>query len=286
MPAAGNLDLERLAEIARGDRPAAVCTVTATRGSTPRKAGARMVVFADGSDVGLVEGTVGGGAVEHEIRREALLAIAESRPRTVELNLTTQLGMCCGGFMTLFIEPLRARPPCIILGAGHVGHALALLAETAGFSVTVADPRDELLTSERFGETMVRVSDYEPEDLDVMPFGPDAFVVVVTHDHRVDQRLAELVLERPFRYAAMVGSKRKALLTRQRCEAKGISAEQIARLRSPAGIDIGAETPEEIALSIVSEMVAVRRRGVLQEELDELDELDKAQAQAQALVGT
>jgi xanthine dehydrogenase accessory factor len=260
------LSHHRIAEIARAGRPAALCTVVATRGSTPRKVGAKMVVFADGSDDGLVEGTVGGGAVEHQVRAVALVAIAETRARTVEFNLTTQLGMCCGGHMTLFIEPLRERPPCLIFGAGHVGLALARLAEGAGFDVTVADPREELLTTERFGERAVLVDDYEDEDLDGMPFGPDAFVVVVTHDHQVDQRLTEKVLRRDARYVAMVGSQRKALLTRQRCEAKGLPPERVALLRSPAGLDIGAETPEEIALSIVAEMVQVRRQVSLDEE--------------------
>jgi xanthine dehydrogenase accessory factor len=252
--------LERLAEIASGREPAAVCTVVDTRGSTPRKAGARMVVFADGSELGRIEGTIGGGAVEHRLRAEALLAIAETRPRMVQLNLTTQLGMCCGGQMSIYVEPLRERPPCVVLGGGHVGLAIARVAHVAGFAVTVADPREELLTPERFGDDVALVLGYDDEDLDRLPFGPDAFVVVVTHDHPTDQRLAEKVLGRRFRYAAMVGSKRKALLTRQRCEAKGIPDERIAQLRSPAGLDIGAETPEEIALSIVAEMVAVRRR--------------------------
>lgn len=219
-----------------------------------------MVVFADGSELGSIEGTIGGGAVEHRLREEALLAIAETRPRMVPLNLTTQLGMCCGGQMTVYVEPLRQRPPCVVLGAGHVGLALAKVAALAGFDVTVADPREELLTRERFGDDVTLVDGYDEEDLDALPFGPDAFVIVVTHDHQTDQRLSEQVLAREVRYAAMVGSRRKALLTRQRCEAKGIAPERIALLRSPAGVDIGAETPEEIALSIVAEMVAVRRR--------------------------
>lgn len=257
--------LERLAEIAKGPTPAAVCTVVETRGSTPRKAGARMVVFADGTPLGRIEGTIGGGAVEHRLREEAVLAIAETRPRMVHLNLTTQLGMCCGGQMTIYVEPLRERPPCVVLGGGHVGLAIAKVAHVAGFAVTVADPREELMTPARFGDDISLVHGYDDDDLDTLPFGPDAFVIVVTHDHQTDQRLVEKVLPRAYRYVAMVGSQRKALLTRQRCEAKGIAQERIAALRSPAGLDIGAETPEEIALSIVAEMVAVRRREAAEE---------------------
>jgi xanthine dehydrogenase accessory factor len=254
-------DPQRLAAIAAGPAPAAVVTVVATSGSTPRKAGASMVVVADGSEHGHVEGTIGGGAVEHRVRREALEAIALLRPRLIEVALTTQLGMCCGGQMSLYIEPLRLRPPLVVFGAGHVSQALCALASRAGFDVSVADPREDLLTAERLPDAVLLVDDYEREDLDRLPFGPDCFVVVATHDHGTDQKLAELVLARPFRYAALVGSQRKALLTRERCAQKGIAADRIASLVCPAGLDIGAETPEEIALSITAQMVEVRRKA-------------------------
>ena len=253
-------DPKRLAILASAPRPAALVTVVETQGSTPRKIGASMVVVADGSPMGSIEGTIGGGAVEHQIRQEALAAIAATRPRRVDFALTAQLGMCCGGSMGFLIEPLRTKPPCIIFGAGHVGNALAQQAHTLGFSVWVADPRDDLRSPERFPKGVQLVAEYEPEDLDALPFGPDAFVVVVTHDHRVDQDLTEAVLQRDFRFAALVASERKAAMTRKRCEAKGIDAAQIARLQAPAGLDIGAETPEEIALSIVAAMVRCRRQ--------------------------
>lgn len=253
-------DPNRLAILACAPRPAALVTVVETQGSTPRKIGASMVVVADGSAMGSIEGTIGGGAVEHQVRQEALSAIAATRPRRVDFALTAQLGMCCGGSMGFLIEPLRTQPPCIIFGAGHVGTALAHQAHTLGFSVWIADPRDELRSPERFPEGVQLVAEYEHEDLNALPFGPDAFVVVVTHDHRVDQDLTEAVLQRDFRFAALVASERKAAMTRKRCVAKGIDEAQIARLQAPAGLDIGAETPEEIALSIVAAMVRCRRQ--------------------------
>src|ERR1051325_2090114 len=109
-----------------------------------------MVVIADGSELGAIEGTVGGGAVEHQIRRVALEVIATTRPRTIEIALTKELGMCCGGSMTFFVEALRVRPPLIVFGAGHVAQSLCKLAATAGFDVTVADPREELLDDAHF----------------------------------------------------------------------------------------------------------------------------------------
>jgi len=250
--------LQRLLEISESDRPAALCTVIGTQGSTPRKAGASMVVFADGTPEGSIEGTIGGGAIEHAVRRAALLVIATTRPLEREFSLTTQLGMCCGGKMRVFIEPLRQRPPCIIFGAGHVGAALARFADASGFSVTVADPRDELMTKERLGDVAM-VLDYEAEDLDKLPFGPDAFVVVLTHDHPTDQRLVEQCLPRSYRYLAMIGSQRKARLTRERCRNRGLDPALVDRLHSPAGLDIGAETAEEIAVSILAQMIEVRR---------------------------
>ncbi len=162
--------------------------------------------------------------------------------------------------MTLFIEPVRTHPPCIVFGAGHVAEKLCASAAAAGFQVTVCDPRDELCTAARFPDAHQLVDDYDEEDLDALPFGPDAFVVVVTHDHPTDQRLAELTLRRQTRYVAMIGSARKAKLARDRAAAKGLAAADIDRLHSPAGLDIGAETPEEIAVSIVAEMIQVRRQ--------------------------
>jgi len=254
------MDLARLLALASAKEPAALCTVTTTKGSTPRKPGAKMVVVSDGTAMGRIEGTIGGGAVEHRVREAALECIRATRPKEITFALTSELGMCCGGQMTIFIEPLRARPPLIVLGAGHVGCALAAAGDLAGFDVTVCDPRAELLTEERFPKA-TRIDGYDDEDLARAPFGPDAFVVVVTHDHQTDQLLVERCLSRESRALSMIGSRRKAEMMRERCRAKGFSDDAIARVRSPAGLDIGAETPEEIALSIVAEMVQTRRRS-------------------------
>lgn len=250
---------DRLAEIAANNEPAALCVVTETSGSTPRKAGTKMLVRHDGSEHGHIEGTIGGGAFEHKVRLEALAVIASGNPRQLKVSLTHELAMCCGGNMTVFIEPLRSKPPCFVLGAGHIGEALCRLATFAGFWVAVADPRADLLQDERLALAARILPGYTAYDLDALPFGPDAFVVVVTHDHHQDQLLVEEVLKRSFRHLALVGSKRKAMLTLERCRNKGLSEAQLQRIKCPAGIDIGAQTPEEIAFSIVAEMIALRR---------------------------
>jgi xanthine dehydrogenase accessory factor len=241
--------------------PAAVCSVVATTGSTPRKVGAAMVVIADGTHLGRIEGTIGGGAVEHRVRKAAVEVIATTRPLLKDFALTTELGMCCGGQMSIFIESIQENPPLLVFGAGHVGTAVCRLANHAGFYVSMADPRNDLLQPERLPEATQLFDGYAKEDMEQMPFGPNTFVLVVTHDHPTDQRLVEDILSRPFCYLAMIGSKRKAEMTKERCRNKGFEEEKLRQLHSPAGIDIGAETPEEIAVSIVAEMIAHRRLG-------------------------
>lgn len=165
--------------------------------------------------------------------------------------------------MRLYLEPVGAAVPFILLGGGHVAKALAALLPTVGFAVHVADGRDGFATAERFPQAVNRVDGLDEADVGRLPFGPGAFVLIVTHDHQLDQKLVELCLRRPARWLAMIGSKRKALKTRERCLHKGFTPDEIGRLHSPVGLDIGAETPEEIALSILSEVVHIRRRGEL-----------------------
>lgn len=213
-----------------------------------------MLVLQDGS----IEGTIGGGRIEQTAIEEALAALDDGRPRFVEHNLTQELGMCCGGSIALFVEPLVGAPPLILFGAGHVGTALTRMAAQAGFQVHVADEREELLRPSRLPEARALY----PDLLDpALPFSEAAFVMVTTHDHALDQRLVEKALTKPFRWLGLIGSRRKAHLTRERLRAKGFTEEQIGRVRSPVGMSIGAETPEEIAVSILSEIIA-RRRGV------------------------
>lgn len=244
--------LARAAELEASGLPVALVTVVRATGSTPRAPGARMIVYADGR----IEGTIGGGKVELEAIAAAQEAIATEEPRFVEVQLTQQLGMCCGGQVAMFIEPLVRPPTLLIFGAGHVGAALCRSAAAAGFRVHVADERGELLTRERLPAATALHDDLEDPAL---PYGERAFVMVTTHDHALDQRIVERSLARPSAWLGLIGSRRKAELTRQRLERKDFTAEQIAHLRCPVGLAIGAETPEEIAVSILGELIAVRR---------------------------
>jgi xanthine dehydrogenase accessory factor len=244
--------LARIAEVEESGRPAAVVTVVRSSGSTPREPGARMIVHPDGS----IEGTIGGGRIEQEATEEARRAIEDGRPRFLDYALTQELGMCCGGSTSIFVEVIGRAPRLLIFGAGHVGTALAHLAAAAGFVVHVADEREELLTPARLAPARALHSDLDDPAL---PFFADTFVMVTTHDHALDQKLVEKVLKEQHRWLGLIGSRRKAELTRQRLAHKGFEEAAIARVRSPVGVAIGAETPEEIAVSIVAELIAERR---------------------------
>ncbi len=244
--------LARLSELEAQGTGVALVTVVRATGSTPREPGARMIVHPSGE----IEGTVGGGRIEEVAKQAALQTLEDRRPRFIEHNLTQELGMCCGGSVALFVEMIGGAPPLIIFGAGHVGSALTRMAAHAGFAVHVADERESLLHAGRLAEAR-RLHD----DLDdpALPYSDRTYVMITTHDHALDQRLLERVLKKPHHWVGMIGSRRKATLARERLAHKGFEAAQINKVRAPVGLAIGAETPEEIAVSILSELIAQRR---------------------------
>lgn len=230
-------------------------TVIESRGFTPRKPGTHMLVAADGETAG----TIGGGAIEYEALREAReLLRTGGGPRTVKKHLTQDLGMCCGGEMVIFLEPVDAAPRLFVFGAGYLARPIAALASACGFEVTVIDGRPDWASAERFPGMTVRCAD--PEDVArTLETRPEDFAIVVTHDHGLDQRVVQQLLARPLRFTGMIGSLAKQRKFALRLRARGFTDEQVARLRTPLGAAIGAQTPEEIAVSVLAELVAVRR---------------------------
>jgi xanthine dehydrogenase accessory factor len=237
---------------AEAGRACALITVVGSRGSSPRGPGSRMLVFSDGSS----QGTVGGGAVEFAAIQQALQAIEAQAPRRFAPDLGS-LGMACGGTMDLFIEPLRAAPRLVVFGAGHVAAAVAPIARLLGFEPTVIDPRPEFATAERFPGCTVRVAPHR-ESAESLATQADTWILVVTHGHGHDLEVLRALVARPWAWLGVIASRRKVATFLTTLRAEGVVEERLARISSPVGLDLGAQTPAEIAVSIAAEWVQTR----------------------------
>lgn len=244
---------------AAGER-CVLATVVATKGLTPRKPGARLLVSAGEA---AVLGTIGGGRIEHEIVEAARALLGQGpghvAPRVSRFHLTHDLAMCCGGEMDVFLEPLGQTSRVVLVGAGHIHLALAPLLLGLSFAVTVVDDLEELATEARFPGARLATS-WDVRSWGV-PFDHDTSVVVATRDHAVDQEVLEALAKHGPNagFVGVVGSLGKLGRFRKRLLQKGVDETWVARLRGPVGVAIAAETPAEIAVSIAAELVAVRR---------------------------
>jgi len=250
--------LDRMAELRAASVPFVVATVIGTRGSTPRKVGAKMIVAADGR----LFGTVGGGAVESKIIERAKELLRAPEVVRFEWRLASEPagGMHCGGAMEFLLEPFGVRPEVIVFGAGHVGQALARVLTWLRFDVTVVDARAELLIPERLPHA--RLVHRDPaeaaRDLDLRE---DAFCVVANPSHAFDLATMRELVRRPLRYLGLMASLKKRKDIFDALREGGTPPETLQRIHCPVGLEIGAETPEEIAVSVAAEMIAVLRRG-------------------------
>jgi xanthine dehydrogenase accessory factor len=232
----------------------ALLTVVETRGSAPRKAGTHLLLAADGESAG----TLGGGAIEFEALRQARAVLGSGRAMLFHRQLGWDLGMCCGGEMSVFIEAVEPKPRLFVFGAGTVGKPLGALAQSCGFELTVVDGRPEWARSDRFPGAAVLCRDAE-EAARELELGPGDYACVATHDHALDHRVVRILIQRPLTFLGMVGSRTKQRAFVEGLRAGGASEEEVARLRTPLGLAIGANTPEEIAVSVVAQLIAVRR---------------------------
>jgi xanthine dehydrogenase accessory factor len=237
----------------------ALVTIVSTTGSTPQCVGAKMLVFPDGRIVG----TIGGGCYEDDAFWKAKESLQTRSPRLVryELNddFVEESGLICGGQMQVYIEPIETSPHLYIIGAGHVGYHLARLARTVGFRIHVVDDREKFANAERFPEAEEVVVDSIPEWLGRTTIPPSAYAVVVTRGHRYDLDAIRVLSGRELRYLGMIGSKAKVRSLYDALLAEQLPADALRRIHAPIGLDIGAVTPEEIAVSILAELIAVRR---------------------------
>ncbi|OIP35674.1 MAG: xanthine dehydrogenase accessory protein XdhC [Deltaproteobacteria bacterium CG2_30_63_29] len=247
---------EALVDLRRRKIPCVLCTVVESKGSSPLKVGAKMVVCEDSC----AYGTIGGGAVEHVVQQQARQALADgSGAKLVTHHLTKDLGMCCGGTMSVFMELQVAAPTLYVFGAGHVSMPLCAFATSAGFETCVVDERSDWANSERFPTVASLRCESAVALLEALELPADAYVVVLTHDHALDYELLKAVVGKPLAYLGVIGSQRKGARFRQRLVAEGFDESVAERFQTPMGVDIGAVTAEEIAVSIVAELVRVRR---------------------------
>jgi xanthine dehydrogenase accessory factor len=248
---------EALLALLQSGRDGSLATVIKTTGSTPQTAGARLLLDAAGHSVG----TVGGGALEQRVIDALREVNRRGEPTLLSFDLARDLGMCCGGSMELFLEPIRATPRLVIFGAGHVALPTAALAASVGYQVVVVDERDELNTPERFPRCQRELSDVSSA-LRALDPGERDWLLIVTHDHQLDAEALRLALGSSARYIGLVGSRRKVYRLLQRVVAREGTVD-LRRVYAPVGLDLGAVSPEEIAVSIVAELIALRHQGTL-----------------------
>lgn len=253
---------EELVRLRRLGQRCALATIVQTNGSIPSYLSAKLLVREDGS----LAGTIGGGCVEAEVWNAAREAMESGKSRRLSFSLGEDAaydnGLICGGQLEVFIEPVEPQPRAIIFGAGHISRSLASVAALCGFATTVVDDRDSFANRERFPSVdEVLAGPYE-ELLPHLAIHADTYLIVVTRGHRDDMRVLRLLAGTPARYLAMIGSRRKVLAVLRELEKEGVPRERFSRLHAPMGLDIGAITPEEIAVSVAAEMIAVRRGAV------------------------
>jgi len=235
---------------------AALATVISATGSTPREEGAKMLVRADGS----IMGTVGGGAVEKAVIKEALEVIRRGRAKKLAYKLAAggELGMICGGDTEVFIEPITAAPSLFIFGGGHIAVPLAKMAAIVGFKITVIDERPDFACVARFPDAAEVLAEDIPLSYGHLNIDKGSYIVIVTHGHKGDEAALEGALKTSARYIGMIGSKEKNKAVFAHLLAKGFSQEDLARVHAPIGLHIKAQTPEEIAVSILAEIIGVK----------------------------
>ncbi len=240
---------------------AALVTIVSASGSTPREEGAKMLVRPDGS----IFGTIGGGSLEARVIKEAIGVIKEGKPKHHHFTLTAkgagELGMICGGDTEVFIEPILTPSTLYIFGGGHIALALAKMGKLCGFNIAVIDDRPEFANTERFPEAEVILAEKFTESFSKLKINRLSYIVIVTHGHKHDEVVLEWAVGTPARYIGMIGSKTKVKTVFSHLLSRGITKEQLDEVHSPIGLEIGAQTPEEIAVSILAEVIKVRRSG-------------------------
>jgi xanthine dehydrogenase accessory factor len=247
-----------LAEALQRGEEVALVTIVASTGSTPQRVGAKMLVYADGRTVG----TIGGGCYENDAFWKAREAIKARRPVNLKFELNDdfaqETGLVCGGQMEVFVEPVEPSPELYVFGAGHVGHFVAKMAHEVAFRVHVIDDREKFANAERFGEGIDVIVDHIPTWLQSHQLSATAYAVIVTRGHTHDLDALRALAGSPLRYLGLIGSKAKVKRIFDELLDEGMATESLLGVHAPIGLDIGAITPQEIAVSIVAELIAIK----------------------------
>ena len=238
---------------------AVLATIIARKGATPRKDAAKMLI----DEAGAQFGTIGGGSAETEVVQEAGKVLLSGCPKLLSFDLTgddpEENVLVCGGHMEVYLEPITSDPTLYIFGAGHVGKALSHIARFAGFRIVVVDDREKFANRERFPDADDFYIDSWDNLLDKAQISDNSYIFISTRDHQYDERCLCFSLRSPARYIGMLGSQKKIRLLKEFLEKEGMDPNEFLKVSVPGGLDIGAETPEEIAVSVVSELIAARK---------------------------
>jgi xanthine dehydrogenase accessory factor len=249
---------EEIVRMRRAGQRGALATIVHTNGSIPSYESSRMLVREDGS----LAGTIGGGCVEADVWAAAREVMHKEAPRKLVFHLNNEAtydnGLICGGTVEIFIEPILPQPILYLFGAGHVSTAVAKAAHAVGFGVGVIDDREAFANSQRFPMAQEIFTSYDEAFAKLQP-NSSSYLVIVTRGHKEDMRVLAWAARKQSRYVGMIGSRRKVLSVYKALEKEGYTMEEFERVYAPMGVDIGALSPEEIAVSIVAELVAVRR---------------------------
>ncbi len=249
---------ESILYLQKTGQTAALVIVTKTKGSTPRRPGAKMIVLKDGKTIG----TMGGGDLEKRVIDEAIAAMNAGEPRITSFTLDIEKGrldMMCGGGLDVYIDPILPKAKLFIFGAGHITGVLAPLMQMAGFQVSVVDDSPDLLQKDKFPETEDLILTGMEQFAGDLPPDPNTYIVILSRGFSKDEAILCRLIQKDFRYIGMIGSMRKITTMRENLQKQGIPREAFNELQAPIGLDIGAETPEEIAISIAAEIIASKK---------------------------
>lgn len=246
----------KILEILKTNNKAALCTIVSTTGSTPLKAGAKMIVFENGS----IYNTIGGGHLEKITIADAIEVIKSEKPKLYKHELKSQHEMCCGGSLDIYIEPIMQKKKMFLFGAGHVGKAIVKHSLGLSIEINVIDNREEIFNDWDF-EGYKKIIAPFTQILPTLPYDNLTMVIIATYDHSIDREILAFCMKKPHYYLGMIGSKTKVARTKEMFISEKIAtAKELENVDMPIGIDINAETADEIAISIVAKIIKEKNK--------------------------